>query len=65
MVDILTKNLFSLGYAVDDILSYEINTYDEFADQETTIGELQYSVRGKHVWIVVDVNGNKHVMNKK
>lgn len=65
MVGILRRNLGALGYDVDQLLSYEINTYDEFADEETTIGELKYSVYGKHVWIVVDVNGKKSVVGKK
>lgn len=65
MVAILQKNLTALGYDTEDILSYEINTYDEFADEESTIGELKSSVRGQHVWIVVDINGKKPVMDKK
>ena len=64
MIAILKKNLWSLGYNPDDVLSYEINTYNEFADEETTIGELQYSVRGKHVRIVFDVNGKKSILDK-
>ena len=65
MVGILRHNLGALGYDVDHILSYEINTYNEFADEETTIWELKHSVYGKHVRIVIDVNGNKSVIGKK
>jgi|GEM_PF-1968155 len=65
MIDILKKNLSSLGYDIANVLSYEINIYDEFADEETTIDKLQHSVRGHHVWVVADVNGKKTVINKK
>ncbi len=65
MVDILKKNLKSLEYDIAKVLSYEINTYDEFTDEESTIWELKHSVRGQHVWIVADVNGNKIILDKK
>lgn len=58
---ILRNNLWSLDYDVDKVLSSEINIYDEFADEETTIGELRDSVRGKHVWMISDINGKKWV----
>ena len=64
MVSILKKNLTELGYDIAKVLSYEINTYNEFADEETTIWELESSVRWKHVWVVIDVNGKKIVRDK-
>lgn len=65
IVSILKKNLSSLWYDIAEVLSHEINKYDEFEDEETTIWELQHSVRGQHVWVVADVNGKKGIVNGK
>ncbi len=64
MVRILKTNLASLWYDVANVLSHEINMYDEFASEETTIWALQNSVRWKHVRVVNDVNGKMMTSNK-
>lgn len=64
MVKILKTNLATLWYDIDKVLSYEINSYDEFASEETTIDELKHSVRSKHVRVINDINGKKATSNK-
>ncbi len=43
-----------------DNITYECVEYKEFANGETKI-VLEHSVRGKHVYVIWDVNGDKHI----
>ena len=45
------------------VVSYEIVQYDEFANGETRV-QLNESVRGKHNYIIFDVNGKKDIDGK-
>lgn len=48
---------------IKEVVSYEIVNYDEFANGETKI-QLNNSIRGKHNYIIFDVNGKKNVNGK-
>lgn len=53
MVEIIQNDL-------QDVISHEYIEYQEFANGEVKVA-LDQSVRGKHVYVVGDVNGNKNV----
>lgn len=53
IVDIIKDDL-------QDVVSYEHSEYDEFANGEVKV-RLDQSVRGKHVYVIGDVNGKQQV----